>query len=269
MPYIRAAGLTHRGAVRASNEDCIAMDGWISQLSMATPFHLETTLDQGVLYVVADGMGGHAAGEVASEFAVLDLVEKSRRIGTPDQLKAVLTDLNQALFDKMKERHELAGMGTTVAGIILREREAFLFNIGDSRIYVDNGGYLRLLSTDDTSAATSIGSHERTGQFSHALLQCLGGARAFMPVSPHVTSFALPETAAARFLLCSDGLTDMLDQDAIEACLQDDPAATAKALFEAAMAEGGQDNFSVVVVDYSGLGLGHKPPADAEDAELT
>jgi PPM family protein phosphatase len=258
MPRIRAAGLTHRGAVRTSNEDCIAIDSWITQRTMASPSFLETELDGAVVCLVADGMGGHAAGEIASLLAARDLAEKSREIDDVDQLEAALTALNQAIFDAMMDDRDLLGMGTTIAGVILREGEALVFNIGDSRVYVENAGFLRLLSTDDSSAAGRIGSHERTGQISHTLTQCLGGARAFEAISPHVTKLALRRDADgqqrnfdARFLLCSDGLTDMLDQDAIEACLASDPVETADNLFKAAMAEGGEDNISIVVADYS------------------
>ncbi len=247
MASLRAAGLTHRGAVRASNEDSIAIDGWIAPRTMTAPVQFEIELDGAALCLVADGMGGHAAGEVASGLAVRDLVEKSRDIRNAGELEAALIELNEALFDAMKADRALSGMGTTVAGVILRDRQAIVFNVGDSRVYVGRAQDLRLFSTDDSPAARRVDSRERTGQLSHTLTQCLGGWT-IGTMSPHVLTLALRENT--RFLLCSDGLTDMLDQDAIEACLRDDGAATVNNLFAAAMSSGGADNISVIVADY-------------------
>jgi serine/threonine protein phosphatase PrpC len=246
MPHIRVAALTHRGGVRTANEDCIAVGNQIAQRCMSAPLHLETELDGALLCVVADGMGGHAAGEVASLLAVRRIVETWHHISNAEQLSTALSELNCTVFNAMKGDLASLGMGTTIAGVILREGEALVFNIGDSRVYTRNGRFLRLLSTDDTTAR--VAGHERTGQVSHALTQCLGGARNFEPVSPHVLT--LPLGKQARFLLCSDGLTDMLDQDAIEACLRDDPVATADDLFAASMAAGGDDNISIIIADY-------------------
>ncbi len=262
MPTVRAAGLTHRGAVRSGNEDCIAVDAWVSQRSMSAPVYLEAPLDWTILCLVADGMGGHAAGEVASLMAAQSLLELTPNLHSADEMHAALIAVSHAIFEATQGNPALVGMGTTIAGVAFHEGEAFIFNVGDSRVYVQNGDFLRLLSTDDTAAADYAGSHERTGQRSHKLLQCLGGARAFVPVSPHVVRVPLgvgeessTEAIDARFLLCSDGLTDMLDQDAIEACLQADPVATCKALYEAAMSAGGEDNISIIVADYSSVGF--------------
>jgi protein phosphatase len=260
MAYLRAVGLTHRGAVRSGNEDCIAIDAWMTQRSMSAPVYLETAIEGTTLCLVCDGMGGREAGEVASLIAARGLIARSRDLVDAESVGAALIAANQAVFDAMRDKPELTGMGTTVAGVALGDGEALIFNVGDSRVYAQNGAFLRLLSTDDTLAATHVGGHERTGQASHGILQCLGGADAFVPISPHVQRLSIrpsegsPQAFDARFLLCSDGLTDMLDQDAIESCLDPDPVATCKALFEAAMREGGQDNISVIVAEYASAG---------------
>jgi PPM family protein phosphatase len=245
-----AAGVTHRGAVRRANQDCIAIDSWTAQRDMASPLAIETLLDGPFLCVIADGLGGHSQGELASALAVRRLVDEAHRITDAAQLHAALEALNQSIYAAMAEDESRIGMGTTIAGLIVLADLALVFNVGDSRIYrrIDDQT-LDLVSSDDTMSAEYVSPRERTGQFGHHLLQSLGGAASFQPIAPHILALPL-DGAPQRFVLCSDGLTDMLDQSEIEDCLDaSSPRATAARLFEAAMAKGGDDNISVIVVD--------------------
>ena len=257
MPWIRAAGLTHRGLVRSSNEDCVALDSWMTQRDMAAPIGVETLLDGVFLCLVTDGMGGHQAGEVASLTAARAMEKQARQIADTVALEATLAETNKAIFSAMAENRALVGMGTTVAGVLLRDAEAFVFNVGDSRVYQQTGGDLRLLSVDDTLAGATISPRERTGLRSHALTQCLGGQSGFVPIEPHTRLVALTGGSEpadihrlTRFLVCSDGLTDMLDQSGIEACLEGDPRASVASLANAALNAGGRDNLSIIVADW-------------------
>jgi PPM family protein phosphatase len=101
--------------------------------------------------------------------------------------KSALADLNQAILNAMQGDPVLQRMGATVAGVVMRNGEALVFNIGDSRIYMENAGYLRLPSIDDSPVAHLVGRHERTGQISHGT-QCLGGAESFRKLSPDVAT---------------------------------------------------------------------------------
>jgi PPM family protein phosphatase len=130
----------------------------------------------------------------------------------------------------------LLGMGTTIAGLLLRGGEAVWFNIGDSRVYAVREGRLVQLSVDDVPPGP------RTG----IITQTLGGAPFFMPVDPHMGQTAL--SVPSRWLLCSDGLTDMLPDSEIEQILAQTDEHALRALFTRAMAAGGADNISIVLV---------------------
>ena len=252
MTFVRAVGLTNRGAFRVSNEDCIAIDRWVEQRDMTTPLLLEAELDGPFLCAVADGMGGHASGEIASALALRELIKEARQIDDTNRLDVVLREINRIIFMAMADDRAYTGMGTTLAGLILRKDEAFVFNVGDSRIYGGDKTGVELLSSDDTMAAVqSVSPRERTGRHGHQLLQCFGGSAEFVKIEPHVSVLSLEELPL-RFILCSDGLTDMLDQDEIEECIRnagEHLERIAKDLFDAAMKKGGKDNFSVIVAD--------------------
>jgi PPM family protein phosphatase len=234
---VEVTAFSHRGRVREDNQDSITVAGWVSDVAMTGLRRSRHALDEPLLCAIADGMGGHAAGEVASRYAVKQLASASFTNGAAEQqVAAVLADINNDLYRVMTADASYRGMGTTVVGLLLSPNGALWFNIGDSRLYRHRGAGLEQLSIDDVPPGT------RTGM----LTQSLGGSLAFQPVKPHLGS-AAPE-ASARWLLCSDGLTDMVAEADIVACLaaEDEPAA--EKLFERAMAAGGHDNFSIILV---------------------
>jgi serine/threonine protein phosphatase PrpC len=244
---IQAAALTHRGRVRPGNEDTIGLAGWLSAESGTHPVALHWTADGPALCVIADGMGGHAAGEVASRLAVERLLAATTGVTDEAGLRAAILQAHLAVRAAARADPAKADMGTTLAGLLILDGQALVFNIGDSRVYRENSSYLRLLSCDDTSSFDSDGPEARTGRrSSHGLLQALGLDLGGTAPSPHLSAVKIG--GGERFLLCSDGLTDMLDQDEIEACLEPDLAATVTRLFKAAMAAGGEDNISIMMV---------------------
>lgn len=125
-------------------------------------------------------------------------------------------------------------MGTTVAGIVPTPAEILVFNVGDSRVYREQHGFLRQLTIDD-----------RLMLASRRLTQALGGAVRHVDIEPHVWR----ETwlSGRRYLICSDGLTDALNLDTLEDGLGADDMATVERLFERAMDAGGQDNISIIL----------------------
>jgi serine/threonine protein phosphatase PrpC len=153
---------------------------------------------------------------------------------------------NRLIYEAMDARPELRDMGSTVVGLIASSTNAWLFNVGDSRGYLSSRAQLRLLSTDDTTDTSSLPT-ERTGLHQHTLTQCLGGMPFFEDIAPHVMPCTL--TPGDRYLLCSDGLTDMLDAAAIERCLTADARTSVEKLLATALAEGGLDNVSIVLAD--------------------
>lgn len=220
---------TDVGLVRTNNEDSYMVSG---QADAEAGERWEGHLGPLAWALVADGMGGHAGGEVASALAVECLATVVPRLRTCQELSSAIEATNLALHDAMYLRPELEGMGTTVAGIAVRGSSAMIFNAGDSRIYGWSEGRLRRLSED----------HVVSG---YLLTKCLGGSSAAQAVEPFVAEVEL--TPGSRFLLCTDGLTDELDDETLADLLPMDRPA--ERLLDAALRNGGRDNVTVLVVE--------------------
>jgi serine/threonine protein phosphatase PrpC len=245
---VQVAALTHCGKVRDHNEDTIVVDQWIGNENMAQPAHFETPIDRPVLLLVADGMGGHVSGEVASRYVAECMSESVRDMsGNEEDLTCGLRRVNDGLYGLMDTKPEYRGMGTTVAGLILTPEGVLIFNVGDSRVYRRQNGYLAQLSVDDSADSADYAGHDDGATIkSNVLTQSLGGTAARVEILPHVQRRRLE--AGRHYLLCSDGLTDMVRLDSMEGALGDDLDASCGALFEKAMMAGGEDNISIVVV---------------------
>jgi serine/threonine protein phosphatase PrpC len=242
---LRAAAFTHQGAVRADNEDTIAVRDWIKRLPMKAPVMLEHEVATPLICLVADGMGGHAAGEVASRTVAEHLSRRVAEAADVATLAQLLHDANAELFALMQESPVWAGMGTTVAGMVVAPSGILVFNVGDSRVYrIERDGLVQL-STDDTPGP-KLADGRTAAMTSNLVTQSLGGAYQLAGIDPHVLSEPLED--GARYLICSDGLSDLLERRAMEGLLGDDDAASAGALFEAAMAQGGDDNISLILL---------------------
>jgi protein phosphatase len=202
------------------------------------------------LYAIADGMGGHRGGAVASELA-LEKVEELSRAG-----KATLTDMvrsaNRAVFERSMSDRRVTGMGTTLTVVQVDDEGAHLVHVGDSRAYLLRAGAFRQLTDDHTLVNRMVRAGEIT--------------RAEADVHPHrnvltrvvgtepdvdVDHDDIPVMDGDRILICSDGLTNMVAEDQIQAILEATPAPqeTADRLIKAANRAGGIDNITVVVLD--------------------
>lgn len=231
----RVTAFTHRGRVRERNEDTIVVGDWVSPAGMETPRQSRHALSAPLVCAVADGMGGHRAGEVASRCVAQRLAAGGDRLSDTRGAEEMLRAIDAELYRAMEADADLLGMGTTVAGLVLAPRLVW-FNVGDSRLYRYSGGRLLQMSIDDTPG----------GPRSGLITQSLGGALPRAEIAPHIGEEEL--RAPSRFLLCSDGLTDMLAVEDIEDCLAlYDLDATAQ-LFDLAMRAGGMDNISIVVM---------------------
>lgn len=240
---LHAAALTHVGKRRTRNEDCIAIAGERLNEAMPEPRQVARGLESPCVCLVADGMGGHPAGDVASRLVAGHLLGSiDASVTSEHALVDAVCDAHRLLFDEMKRVPACYGMGTTVAGLVAHADGILAFNVGDSRVYRIRGGRLEQLSVDDSMESRS--SLLFNGTRGRVLSQCLGGFLDGEPMQPHV--LRLPLEAGAEFLVCSDGLHDMLADSEIERCLEADLAASVKALFEHAMDEGGIDNISII-----------------------
>ena len=228
------------------------------------------------LFVVADGMGGHLAGEVASEMAVTQLSER-----LPDSTEHTLDDLVQAIDDANTDIYEgsvtnpdQAGMGTTVTAIAVvadpHDGEAFgVANVGDSRGYVMRHGRLRQITIDHSFVQELVaeGAITRDEARVHPRRNIVTRALGIEPMV-RVDSWTMPIIRGDRFVLCSDGLVDEITDQHITEILathQDDPDAAAQALVDAANEAGGRDNVTVVVVDVL---EGDDPPDPTEEFDV-
>lgn len=229
MTKIFCWAVTHPGLVRGNNEDAYLTSGQYPDGGVES---WEGPLEPNGWALVADGMGGHAAGEVASDLAVQCLASVLSGLSTLDEVAAAVETTNIALFDTMRLRPELGGMGTTIAGVKFLGSSALIFNAGDSRIYHELGGALRQVSEDHV-----VGGY--------MLTKCLGGTSVRAPVEPFATTVAIPR--CSRVLLCSDGVTDELSDEIIHRLLQGENPA--KALVAAALTAGGRDNATAVVLE--------------------
>lgn len=208
------------------------------------------------LYAVADGMGGHGSGDVASALAIEALTACARlRPLSADAVLATLYEANRVIVDATAERGEIDGMGTTVTGLALIETSGgshmMVFNIGDSRVYRLAAGRLDQITVDHSEAQELvIAGHltrdeARTYPRRNIVTRALGSEPP--PLPDH---WLLPAIAGDRYLLCSDGLFSELPDEAILPLLAaGDPQQAADGLVAAANDAGGRDNITVIVVD--------------------
>jgi protein phosphatase len=195
--------------------------------------------------MVADGLGGHVGGGIASQWALEALLATGVDCRDVVCWTEALQQANDTLYDLMADRPTLQGLGTTVVGAILSRKELLHFNVGDSRAYHYNGDKLVRLSEDDVPLGTS---GPRPGRLSGMITQCLGGQSRRTRIEPHV-ELKPPLRRGDTLLLCSDGLTDMVGEADIAKALQAavEPAKCVMDLLEMALESGGDDNISIIV----------------------
>ena len=254
----RWGGASDEGRVRAINQDSL----------------LATT----GLYVVADGMGGHRGGEVASAIAVDTMAETE----TPATVRAVVEAVeaaNRAIFDRSSAEAELHGMGTTLCALALVRTESgreglAVVNVGDSRVYRHADGLLEQVTEDHSMVEQMVRdglltpAEAETHPQRNILTRALG-------IDPRLSIdvWILPVRSGERFLLCSDGLFNEVEPDAIARVLATlaDPVEAADELVELANDAGSRDNVTVVVVDVvAGASTGREElPATPTVVEIT
>lgn len=224
----------------------------LSDIGRVRTHNEDSVLVQPPLFVVADGLGGHEAGEVASALAVETLRDHAPRRADSNALARAVRAANNAVIRAAKEGIGRAGMGTTMTAALVDGGHIVLAHVGDSRAYLLHGSALQLLTQDHSMVADMI----RRGQLTEAQARTHPNrsviTRALGTDSNLVTdTYEVHASAGDRLLLCSDGLSGMLHDDRISEILgaYTDPVTVAHALVDAANEAGGQDNISVVVVD--------------------
>jgi len=204
------------------------------------------------LYAVADGMGGHKAGEVASATAI-ETLKDSFSSGRP--LDEAVKEANAAVFSKASANLDMRGMGTTLTAAVIEGRSALLGHVGDSRAYLmRDGGVTRV--TDDHSLVEQLVREGRLSpeEAAHHPQRAIITRALGIDAEVDVDTYRVDLRPGDRLLLASDGLTNMVDDDAIAGVLrrQPDPQRAADALVDMANEAGGDDNITVVIVDALG-----------------
>jgi serine/threonine protein phosphatase PrpC len=247
-----ASGISDLGLQREGNEDTYSIDESLG------------------LYIVADGMGGHLAGEVASQVAVEMIKRGFRRwtegdvpedeiFGIPDKSLSVqgnylLSSIrlaNRVVYEMAVEYEPYHGMGTTVVALLATPKLLVVANVGDSRIYMIRDGRIERMSKDHTIVAEQIEmgalteAEASSSPLKHILTKNLGSAD---DVDPEV--FELEPSYNDRFILCTDGLTDLVREKEILAVAQksDNPEAICRKLVDMALRRGAPDNTTVVSI---------------------
>lgn len=242
MARRRVWAATDIGLVRKTNEDCFGLATTISGGLSREEWQGELSTTTGVGWaVIADGMGGHEAGEIASRSVVESLHGRADLLVSEAGIAAALNEANATIFESIAGGRGRPGMGSTIVGAVFVRQQCFAFNIGDSRLYLKRNSELFQMSTDDTTGASRSGMHSR----SHALTQSLGGTRYPVPLFPHLRTWRPIHDDI--LILGSDGLSDMLSDDEILAnlVLDEHPA---RGLVEAALRAGGRDNVTAIVI---------------------
>ena len=237
MLFLEPFGATDAGKVRANNEDALLVGEGRDE----------------TLFVVADGIGGFEAGEVASRIAV----DVLRELEPGASFEVAIREANRRILAVGRGDERLSGMGTTIVatrfGGTREEPVAEIAHVGDSRAYLLRGGSLRPLTEDHSLVAELVRSGDLTRDQAaehpqkNLITRALGAEE-----EVEVDTLVLPVEAGDRLLLCSDGLTDMVPEANIGEILADspgDPEKPARTLVSAALDAGGSDNVTVVVVD--------------------
>jgi protein phosphatase len=244
---LRYAARSDRGLIRGNNQDSV----------YAGPR----------LLAVADGMGGHAAGDVASKVVIAALEHLDDDTPSGDllqQLREAVFDGSEHLREVIRESPQLEGMGTTLTAILFAGGRLGLCHVGDSRAYLVRDGQLSQITHDDTFVQTLIDDGRITPEEANShpqrslLLRALNGQE----VEPDLSM--REARAGDRYLLCSDGLSGVVSEETLAEALQDpDPQSTADRLIELALRSGGPDNITVIVADViedGGHGTGTMDP---------
>jgi len=272
MPVIRlsVAARSDVGRVRTSNEDSFT----VADLDTGLRIEDESAMtemdvrERGVLMVVSDGMGGHAAGEVASALVVDSLRDSLGESGNVESMERLVeqavqranADVFEAARDKSKE-----GMGATLTAVLVHKREAYIAEVGDSRAYVLRQGRLRQMTKDqsfvqvllDSGAITS----EQAKNFANKnwIVQAMG-----LEPNVHVSLGRLQLRRGDRLLLCCDGLYNLVEDKELSEILADDNLSVAcNRMIDLANERGGSDNVTAIVAKVDGDGL---PAADYDES---
>lgn len=231
---MRVVSKTHIGNVRASNQDSVLNE--------------ETTR----LYGVADGMGGHNGGDIASQMAVLLLARILESLfPSEENLRSGFEQVNELIYQEQLKNPILSGMGTTLTVLWENEDKILLGHIGDSRAYLMRNGKIEQISQDHSLVGEMVREGVLTEEqalahpYRNVITQAVGTAET---LNPHLET--INKKAADKFILCSDGLYEYVSKDEMcELLMRYSPEDAAEKMIEKALTGGGKDNVTVLIAE--------------------
>ncbi|OPY55845.1 MAG: Serine/threonine phosphatase stp [Pelotomaculum sp. PtaU1.Bin035] len=262
MSTINLCGQSDAGRMRLENQDCFLVNGIIERS------HAEAKIQDsgifleqyGLLCAVADGMGGHCGGAVASHLLLRHLAANALKIGNhhePERagecIRQLISRAHEIILKQSELDPSLTDMGTTVAGVYIKKGYSFVFHAGDSRVYRFRNGYLNLLTSDHTAENLlwKTTGQLPSGKKSGVITNSIGGGqnvKCYLEINNII--FAKGDI----LLICSDGLTDMVDIKSIEEILNQvcEIEQKSRQLILTANQAGGVDNITVILIEYRG-----------------
>jgi serine/threonine protein phosphatase PrpC len=247
---VRYGVSTHPGRRRRHNEDAYVLEP--------------------PLFAVADGMGGAKAGEVASSLAAAALKENNGGTGGEERVTALIQEANRRVFRRANEDRDAAGMGTTMTVALVEDNRVAFGHVGDSRAYLIRAGKIEQLTDDHSLVAELVRGGKLTPEEAdtHPQRSVITRAVGTEP-DVDVDTFTIEPEPGDLFLICSDGLTDMVDDETILRAVEENRSnleVAAKALINAANKQGGEDNITVVFFEVGGAAA---PGEETEDTVVT
>jgi serine/threonine protein phosphatase PrpC len=262
---VKLGAKTDLGRVRENNED---------KFDFYEPEDPAVLATKGSFYAVADGMGGHSAGQIACELALKTVIQAYYANPSADaeaSLRRAIEEANSLVYDTAQAISDRQGMGTTLTAAVVREDQLLIAQVGDSRAYLLRDGSLTQITDDHSWVAEQVrlgvmtADDAQTSPFRNIITRSVGTAQ---NVEADLTTRTLQ--VGDTLMLCSDGLTGHVDPPEIQAVLQENsPSVAAMRLVEAANRNGGRDNITVLILSVRGLSAYSSDSASGEgDANL-
>lgn len=265
---VRVAGLTDVGLERAKNDDSFIITDLNADTHDAPVAGSVVCLRHGVLLAVADGLGGHADGDIASATASRELARAMREEHSrnADRIRRGVEHAHHAVRELAKGREGLSRMGTTLTALHIDGRRAHIGHVGDSRAYVARSGTLARLTFDQTTTEVMIAAgymddaERESSPWAHQLTQVIGQSQKRLTVA----TSTLDLRQGDAFVLCSDGLTNAVGEEEILRALGERRSLeeACRLLVDLANLRGGDDNITVVLAKVDG----DLPPASADES---
>ncbi len=253
--FIESVLISDIGKKRRNNED---------SCTIFCPKDKRLLESRGMLFAVADGMGGASAGEYASrmalEYTSSNYFDGASSLSIPDALRLAVEHANEFIFDESESKTEYAGMGTTLSAMIIHGSWAYIAQVGDSRVYLlREGEGLRQITEDHSLVAEQVrsGLLDETEAQNHSLRNLITRAVGIKE-DIEVDLFALGLKKHDVLLLCSDGLSNMVPAEQIKDCLENnDTEEASRRMLQYALEAGGQDNITLITARI----VGEPPPS--------